>query len=78
MQHALADFLRAALIPELSSDIAAGTARNVHFALILVAAVGADPHQLAVLILFDGNLAVKAADLTVIALGVQLGYMMLS
>ena len=71
MQHAVLDLLRAALIPELGADIATGAAGNVQLVLVAVAALGALPHQLAV-ILHDLDLAVIAADLTVIRLGVQL------
>ena len=48
MQHAVADFLRPSLVPELGSDIAAGTACNRHLVLVTVAAVRALPYQLAV------------------------------
>ena len=71
MQHAVLDLLRAALIPELGADIATGAAGNVQLVLVAVAALGALPHQLAV-ILHDLDLAVIAAHLTVIRLGVQL------
>ena len=41
MQHTVADFLRPSLVPELGSDIAAGTACNRHLVLVTVAAVRA-------------------------------------
>jgi hypothetical protein len=44
MQHAVFNFLRAALIPELRADIAAGTAGNVQLCLIAVAAFRAFPY----------------------------------
>ena len=69
MQHAVLDLLRAALIPELSADIAAGAAGNVQLVLVTVAALGAFPHQLAV-VLDDLDLAVVAAALAVVGLGV--------
>ena len=77
MQHAVLDLLRAALIPELGADIAAGAAGNVQLVLVAVAALGALPHQLAV-ILHDLDLAVIAADLTVIGFVFNSAYMMLS
>ena len=72
MQNSFFNFLGSALIPELSADIAAGTAGNVHLALIGVAAGGALPDQLAALVLFDHDLTVVAAALAVVALGVEL------
>ena len=72
MQHAVLDLLGAALVPELGADVAAGAAGHVQLALVTVAALGALPHQLAV-VLHDVDLAVVAADLAVVALGVQLG-----
>ena len=72
MQHAVADLLGAALVPELGADVAAGSSGHVHLVLVGVAALGADPYQLAV-VLLDLDLAVIAADLTVVGLGVQLG-----
>ena len=72
MQHSFFNLLRSALIPELRTDIAAGTACNIHFVLVLIAAVGANPNEFAV---FFGNLdfTVIAADLAIVALGVELG-----
>ena len=67
MQHAVADFLRPSLVPELGSNIAAGTARNRHLVLVAVAAVRALPDQLSGLILDDFDLTVVAAALAVIA-----------
>ena len=72
MQHSVLDLGGAALIPELGADVAAGAAGNVQLVLVTVVAFGALPDQLAVL-LHNLNLAVIAADLAVIALGVQLG-----
>ena len=70
MQHAILDFGGAALVPELGTDVAAGAAGNVQLALVAVMAVRALPHQLAV-VLHDLDLAVIAAHLAVVALGVQ-------
>lgn len=72
MQHSFLDFLSSALIPILRTDVATGTAGNIHLVLIPVAALRAFPDQLAVIVL-DLNLAVKAADLAVVRLGVQFG-----
>ena len=72
MQNAVLDLLRTALIPELSADVTAGAAGDVQLILVAVAALGALPHQLAV-VLYDLDLAIVAAALAVIRLGVQLG-----
>ena len=73
MQHALLNLLGTSLIPELSSDISAGTTRNAHLILIPIAAIRAFPDQLAASLFFhDLNLSVITTALTVIALGVQL------
>ena len=71
MQHAVADLLGSALVPELGTDVAARTTSDIHLLLVTIAAIGALPHQLAV-ILHDLDLAVITADLTVIGFGVQL------
>ena len=60
MQHALLDLLRAALVPELGADVAAGTAGDVHLVLIGVAALRAAPDELTA-VLDDLDLAVPAA-----------------
>ena len=57
MQHALLDLLCPALIPELCTDIATGTACDIHLALIAVAAIRTLPYQLAVLIIHDADLS---------------------
>ena len=72
MHHALFDLLRSALIPELGSDIAAGSSRDIHRILIAVSAVRAFPYELAVLVGHDLDLSVITAFLAVIALGIQL------
>lgn len=70
MQYPVLDLLSAALVPILCSDISAGTACNIHFALIRISALGADPNQLSV-IFADFDLTIEATCLTVVALGVQ-------
>ncbi len=72
MQDPVPDLLCPALIPELGADIAAGAAGHIHLVLIRVAALGALPDELAV-VLYDLDLTIPAADLAVVALGVQLG-----
>lgn len=71
MQHAILDFLRPALIPELGSDVAAGTSRYEELILVAVAAVRAFPDQLAGVVGHDLDLTVVAAYLAVVALGVE-------
>ena len=71
MKHSFLDLLCTSLIPVLRSDITAGTARNVHLIGVIVAALRAGPHKLSAIVLYD-DLAVKAALLAVIALGVKL------
>ena len=66
VQDAVADLLGAALVPELGSDVSAGTARHVELLLVAVAALRALPHELAV-VLDDLDLAVVAAFLAVVA-----------
>ena len=71
MKNSVLNLLRSALIPELRTDIAAGTARNIHFVLVAVMAVGALPNEFPVL--FDNlDFAVVAANLAIVALSVQL------
>ena len=71
MQHPVPDLLGPALVPELGPDVAAGPAGHIHLVLVRVAALGALPDQLAVF-LHDLDLAVPAAHLAVVGLGVQL------
>ena len=61
MHHALFDLLRPSLIPELGSDIAAGSSCYIHLILITVSAVRAFPDQLAVLVVHDLDLSVITA-----------------
>ena len=70
VKDTVTDFLRASLVPELCSDISAGTAGNGHLILIVVSAVRALPDQLTGLILDDLDLAIVTTTLTVIALRV--------
>ena len=72
MQNSVLYFAGSALVPILRADISAGASCHVHFRLIAVVTVGTFPHQLA-LILYHGNLSVKATGLTVVALCIQLG-----
>ncbi len=50
VQDAVADLLRAALVPVLRADVAAGAPRDVHLGLVGVAALRARPDQLTVLV----------------------------
>lgn len=72
MKHALLNLLGSPLIPELGSNITAGTTGHIHLILVCVAAVGTLPDELAVLVLLNLNLPVIAAHLAVVALGIQL------
>lgn len=72
MKNAVANLFRASLIPELGSDVTAGTARYVEIALVGVAAIRALPDMLAILVIDDFDLAVVAALLAVVALDVNL------
>ena len=72
MKNSLFNLLSSALIPELCSDVSAGSARYVHLVLITVSAVGAFPNELAVFVVNDLDLTVVSAYLAVIALGIKL------
>ena len=56
MKHPVSDLLSSSLIPELGSDIAAGSAGYKHVVLILIAAVGAFPDKLSGFILLNYHL----------------------
>ena len=72
MKHAFLYFLRSALVPELRADITAGTARDVEFALIAIAAIRALPNEFTVV--FDNlYLAVETALLAIVGLRIELG-----
>lgn len=70
MQYAVPDFSRTSGIESLTTDIAASAPGHVHFGKISVMAVGAFPHQLAIII-DNLDFSVIAANLAIIALGVQ-------
>ena len=72
MQHSVFDFLRPTLVPELGSDIAAGTSCYEQLILVAVATVRAFPDQLAGIVSDDLDLAVIAAHLAVVALRIKL------
>ena len=72
MQYPVFNLLGPSLIPELGSDISAGSSRYKELILIPVATVRALPYQLSGLVLDDLNLSVIAADFTEITLGIQL------
>ena len=77
MKHALANLLRAALIPELRTNVAAGSAGNIHLVLVAISAVRAFPNELSAI--FDNlNFAVIAADLAIIRLVFSSAYMIFS
>lgn len=71
MQNAISYFFGAALIPELRSNISAGTASNIQLGLIAVAALGALPNELAI-VFNNANFSVEAALLAVVAFRVEL------
>ena len=74
MQYSLLDFLGTSLIPELGSDVTAGTASHAHLILIAVAAVRALPDELAAsLFIHNLDLPIVSALHTVIALGIEFG-----
>ena len=47
MENSFLDLLGSSLIPELRSDVSAGSSCNVHFVLVSIAAVRTFPDQLA-------------------------------
>ena len=67
MKHSLFNFLCSALIPELCSNVAAGSARHAHLVLVTVTAVRALPDKFAVLVIDDLDLSGITAFHTVIA-----------
>ena len=72
MQYPVLNLLGPSLIPELRSDISAGSSRYKELILIPVATVRAFPYQLSGFVLDDLNLSVITADFTEITLGIQL------
>ena len=67
MQHSGFDLLCFAYIPEIFAQIAAGTARYIHFCMILIVAIGTFPFILIV----NDNLAVKPAHMAIITFGIE-------
>ena len=73
MHHSVTNLLRAPLVPEITSDVSAGASRDIHFVLVTITTVRTFPYKsMCCFILHDLDLAVIAADLTVIGFGVQL------
>ena len=70
MHHAFLDLLCTALVPELSADVTTSAACYVHFILILVAALGAGPHKLTVL-LANFDFTIPPANLAIITFCVE-------
>ena len=68
MHYSGFDFLSLAYIPEVLSQITAGTADNRHLGVILVVACGAFP----LIVIINGNFTVKAANKAVIRFGIIL------
>ena len=65
MQYPVLDLLGPSLVPELGSDITAGSSCHKHLILIVVAAVRALPDQLAGFVLLDQDLSVISAALAI-------------
>ena len=72
MQHPVLNLLGSSLIPELGSDISAGSSCHEKLVLVTVATVRAFPYQLSGLVLDDLDLSVITADFAEITLGIQL------
>ena len=72
MHNPLFNLLGSSLVPELGSDVAAGSSGHVHLVLVFVAAVRTYPDEFAMFVALDLDFSVVAADLTVIALGIEL------
>ena len=73
MKDSVLDLLGTSLIPELCSDISAGTSCHKEGVLVAVATVRTLPDQFAVIVCNYLDLSVIAALFTVVALGVELG-----
>ena len=71
MQNSLLDLLRSSLIPELRSDISAGTSCNIQCILVAVSAMWTLPYELSFLICYNLDLSVISTLLTVIALCIE-------
>lgn len=63
------DLLGLAHIPELLAQVAAGPADDIHLPLVLIVANRAFPLS----VIIDDDLAIEAADVAVVALGIELG-----
>ena len=72
MKHSFFDLLCTSLVPELGSDVSAGTSCDIQLILIGVAAVRTSPDKLSVFVFFYLDLSVIAAYLTLVALGIEL------
>ena len=71
VKDAIFNFLRTTLVPELRTNISAGTTCNIHLILIAVSTMWAFPHQLAI-ILNNLDLAIIATHLAVVRLRIEL------
>lgn len=69
MQNARLDLLGLAEVPEIFAEITARAARHVHLFVIFVVAVGTFP----LIVVVDDDLPVVAADVAIIALGIEFG-----
>ena len=72
MKHSVLNLLGTALVPILCADVSAGSSGHGHLALVTVSAIRALPNKLAHIVLYDPDLAVIAAALAIIRLGVKL------
>ena len=72
MKDPVLDLLRAALIPELSSDISTGSSCNIHLILITVTTIRTFPYKLSIIISYNLYLSCIAAYLTIIAFCIKL------
>ena len=66
MEYSLLDLLCPPLIPELSSDIAAGTSCDIHLVLVTVSTVGALPYKLSISVSYYFDLPIITAALAII------------
>ena len=72
MQHTVGNLRCSALVPVLRADVAAGAPRDMHLRLVAVAALRAFPDQFSCIVLYNPDLSIVAAYITVIALCVEL------
>ena len=68
MHNSSLDFLRLAHVPEVFTQIAAGTTDNRQLAMILIMAGRAFPF----VVIVNGDFAIKAADMAIVGLRVEL------